>query len=138
MKYFVYHMPQHIPIKLFEVLNLREKRSTSSAVMIVCKPCRNGAFKTLTSKIQTTDKDAENAEKMAESVEKMIHRVETLTTAVINKMTELNKLGNLSEDIRRSQKANGDNTGKLCRCYKITQILKKISDPDIFIDIVKN
>ena len=75
---------------------------------------------------------------MAESAEKMIHKVETLTTAVINKMTELNKLGNLSEDIRRSQKANGGYTGKLCRCYKITQILKKNSDPDIFIDIVKN
>ena len=54
-----------ISIKIFDVLNLREKRLTSSAVMIVCKPCRNGAFKTLASKIQTTDKDAENAEKNA-------------------------------------------------------------------------
>ena len=42
--------------------------------------------------------------KMQESVEKMIHKVNTLTTAVNNKMAELNKLESLSEDIKKAPK----------------------------------
>ena len=53
-------MPRHT-YQIIDVLNLREKRSASSAVMIVCMPCRNGALKTLALKIHTTDKDAENS-----------------------------------------------------------------------------
>ena len=125
-----------IPIKLFDVLNLREKRSTSSAVMIVCKPCRIGAFKTLASKIQTTDKDTENAEKMQESVEKMIHKVNTLTTAVNNKMAELNKLESLSEDIKQAPKKLTEAIqGSYADAVKNSD--SKNSDPDIFIDVVK-
>ena len=124
-----------IPIKLFDVLNLREKRSTSSAVMIVCKPCRNGAFKTLASKIQTTDKDAENAEKMQESVEKMIHKVNTLTY-VNNKMAELNTLESLSEDIKEAPKKLTEAIqGRYADAIKNSD--SKNSDPDIFIDAVK-
>ena len=64
--------------KLFEALN--EKKTNSSAVMIVCKPCRNKAFRSIKKQIMNEDKQ-ENAvkkiEEIADKVDSMAKVMET-------------------------------------------------------------
>ena len=78
--------------RLFEALN--EKKTNSSAVMIVCKPCRNKTFRSIKKHIMNEDKYEDAAKKMEEIADK----VDSMTNVMEIKIKLLESISEKNDD----------------------------------------
>ena len=86
-----------ITTKLFDVLT--EKKTNSSAVLIVCKPCRNNAFKTIKKEINRKEESKKN-ESM--EIKNMMEKLEHLSNTFEEKMDKLENFEQLSKSIKNA------------------------------------
>ena len=75
---------------------LIEKKTNSSAVLIVCKPCRNNAFKTIKREINRKE-ECEKNESM--ELKKMMTKLEHLSNTIQEKMEKLENVEKLNKSI---------------------------------------
>ena len=100
-----------VSTELFDQLN--DKNSNSSAVMIVCKPCRNKAFRSIKKQIINQDKQEKSVKKMEEIAEKVDCMKKVMET-------KMKLLENISEKNDNETAINGMNENKIKEVIKST------------------
>ena len=80
-------------IKLFTILD--DSSNDSSSLMVVCKQCRNNAFKAIKKEINSKEIQMSKDKKVDEIIKKM----ETLSKTVESNMVKLEAIGSLNETL---------------------------------------